>query len=94
MPKYTNYGEYLESMGLVLKDGASIFCLNPETDPRDQDLPVKKEISGFSKFGRCFKIDYHHWSKQFSSETMGSILRIAGGEFSTLRAKQMLSQGI
>ena len=32
MPEYTNYNEYLENMGLVLKEGASILCLNSNAD--------------------------------------------------------------
>jgi hypothetical protein len=32
MPEYTNYNEYLQNMGLILKDGASILCLSPGVD--------------------------------------------------------------
>ncbi|OPY26422.1 MAG: V4R domain protein [Methanobacterium sp. PtaU1.Bin242] len=94
MPKYTNYGEYLESMGLVLKDGASIFCLNPETGSARPGpfCEERRSLVSANSVGALRSIIITG-SKQFSSGTMGSILRIAGGEFSTLRAKQMLESG-
>ena len=94
MPKYTNYGEYLESMGLVLKDGASIFCLNPETGSARPGpfCEERRSLVSANSVGALRSIIITG-SKHFSSGTMGSILRIAGGEFSTLRAKQMLESG-
>lgn len=94
MPKYTNYDEYLENMGLILKEGASILCLSPETDATRPGpfCEERKTLVSANSVGALRSIIITG-SKQFGMGTMGSILRIAGGEFSTLRAKQNVESG-
>lgn len=94
MPKYTNYNEYLDNMGLVLKDGASIMCLSSESDSERPGpfCEERKTLVSANSVGALRSV-LITGSKQFSVGTMASIMRIAGGEFSTLRAKQMLESG-
>lgn len=94
MPKYTNYDEYLQNMGLILKDGASILCLSPDGDATRPGpfCEERKTLVSANSVGALRSIIITG-SKQFGMGTMGSILRIAGGEFSTLRAKQMIEAG-
>jgi predicted hydrocarbon binding protein len=94
MPKYTNYDEYLENMGLILKEGASILCLSPEADATRPGpfCEERKTLVSANSVGALRSIIITG-SKQFGMGTMGSILRIAGGEFSTLRAKQNIESG-
>jgi len=94
MPEYTNYDEYLENMGLILKEGASILCLSPESDATRPGpfCEERKTLVSANSVGALRSIIITG-SKQFGMGTMGSILRIAGGEFSTLRAAQMIDAG-
>jgi len=94
MPEYTNYNEYLENMGLVLKERASILCLNSNADITRPGpyCEERKTLVSANSVGALRSIIITG-SKQFGIGTMGSILRIAGGEFSTLRAAQMIDAG-
>lgn len=92
--QYKNYDEYLQNMGLILKDGASVLCLKPETNATRLGpfCEERKSLVSANSVGATRSIIITG-SKQFGMGTMGSILRIAGGEFSTLRAKQMMDTG-
>ncbi|NYB26662.1 MAG: hypothetical protein HVN34_04905 [Methanobacteriaceae archaeon] len=94
MPEYKNYDEYLQNMGLILKEGASVLCLKPETNATRLGpfCEERKSLVSANSVGAIRSIIITG-SKQFGMGTMGSILRIAGGEFSSLRAKQMMDTG-
>ena len=94
MPDYSNYNEYLENMGLILKEGASILCLSPESDVNRPGpfCEERKTLVSANSVGALRSIIITG-SKQFGIGTIGSILRIAGGEFSTLRATEMIESG-
>ncbi len=94
MPDYSNYNEYLENMGLVLKEGASILCLSQEADVTRPGpfCEERKTLVSANSVGALRSIIITG-SKQFGIGTIGSILRIAGGEFSTLRATEMIESG-